>query len=209
MRTLSIIAGAALALAISILPAGALRAEEAAAARVADLGPAVGAEIPHSLSAKTAFGDAADFNAMSGDKGIALFFVRSVDWCPYCQAQAIDVNERAAEFEERGLNVVFLSYDTPEKQQKFIAKREIKPVVISDHGAEIIQAFGLLNKKYDEGSRYFGIPYPAVFVINADKQVAAKLYEEDYAVNDKSYRNRPAVDIILDAIDEAAGEGRL
>lgn len=173
----------------------------------AQLGPEIGAAIPHDLNIADANGEQKDFGALTGENGMALFFIRSVDWCPYCKAQAIEVDGRAEEFEERGLSVVFLSYDEPMKQQEFIERRNIKSVVLSDTQSEVIKSFGLLNENYERDSRAYGVPHPAVFIVNNDKTVAAKLYEEDFLTNAKSYRNRPAVDLILDAVDEAVAAG--
>jgi len=174
-----------------------------------ELGPALGETIPHDLSVPTAHGGMEDFQSLSGEKGMALFFIRSVDWCPYCKAQAIEVDGRVKEFQDRGLNVVFLSYDQPEEQQAFIERRKIESVVLSDTESEVIKAFGLLNENYAVESRGYGVPHPAVFVVNNDREVAAKLYESDFISNDKSYRNRPAVDLILEAVDAAAADGKI
>lgn len=175
----------------------------------AELGPALGETIPHDLSTPTAHGEMKNFQSLSGEKGMALFFIRSLDWCPYCQAQAIEVEGRAKEFHDRGLNVVFLSYDPPAEQQAFIERRKIDSVVLSDTESEVIKAFGLFNENYEVGSRGYGVPHPAVFIVNNDRQVAAKLYERDFISNDKSYRNRPAVDLILETVDAAAADGKI
>ena len=174
-----------------------------------ELGPALGETIPHDLSLATANGDNENFESLTGEKGMALFFIRSVDWCPYCQAQAIEVDGRAKEFQDRGLNIVFLSYDPPEEQQAFIQRRNVKSVLLSDTESEVIKAFGLFNDNYDEGSRGYGVPHPAVFIVNNDREVAAKLYESDFLSNDKSYRNRPAVELILETVDAAAADGKI
>ena len=42
-----------------------------------------------------------------------------------------------------------------------------------------------------------------VFIVDEEGVVDAKLYEDDWATNDKSYRNRPAVETILDAVKDA------
>lgn len=195
----------ALAAAFAVV-AGTANASEA---DTPELGPAVGAEIPHDLSATAHDGAAQSFETLRGDRGLALFFVRSVDWCPFCQIQVMDVDRRAAEFEERGLNVVFLSYDTPEEQTQFVDRRKIQSLLLSDTESEIIDAFGLRNENYEEGSNAYGVPHPVVFIVNPDRIIAAKLHEEDYLSNDRSYRNRPAVDLILNAVDEAASAGEL
>jgi len=173
-----------------------------------ELGPAIGETIPHDLSIMSASGVVRSFDTLVGEKGMALFFIRSIDWCPFCQAQVIEVDGRAQEFEDRGLSVVFMSYDPPAEQQKFIKRRKIDTVLLSDQESEVIDAFGLRNENYELGSRGYGVPHPAVFIINTDKTVAEKFYEDDFLSNTKSYRNRPAVDIILEAVDQAAAGGR-
>ena len=168
-----------------------------------DLGPTLGDKIPHDLTVMTALGDETSFQQLTGEKGLVLFFVRSVDWCPFCRAQAVDVNKRIAEFNDRGLNVAFVSYDAPTKQAPFVRKWGFEPALLSDEKIEVIEAFGLRNETHKEGSRFFGIPHPAVFIINNEKGIVGKLYEEDYISNAKSYRERPAVDVILDVADMA------
>ena len=49
-----------------------------------------------------------------GKNGVVLMFFRSADWCPYCQAQLIDMNGGVPEIEKRGYRVAALSYDSPE-----------------------------------------------------------------------------------------------
>jgi peroxiredoxin len=177
--------------------------------QLVELGPPVGAVIPHDLSTLDADGVAREFKNLTGEKGVVLVFIRSLDWCAFCQVQTLDITKREAEFEAKGLNVVFLSYDTPELQTRFKKKSHINPTVLSDPDSEIIKAFGLLNESMNPNGRYYGAPHPVVFIVNNEMTIAAKLYEEDYLSNDKSYRNRPKIDFILSAIDTAAAEGRL
>ncbi len=177
-------------------------AAAAPAADAADLGPNVGAAIPHDLAATDASGAARDFDSLVGPKGMALFFVRSVDWCPYCKAQTLSVDASRAEFEKRGLSVVFVSYDAVEKQKAFAAAKNVGVTLLSDPKSEIIDAFGLRNEKHVSG-RFAGIPHPAAFIVKPDRTIAAKLYEADYATNDKSYVNRPEVGAVLAAADGA------
>ena len=176
---------------------------DASVVNAPDLGPALGDKIPHDLTVLTSAGVETNFEELVGEKGLALFFVRSVDWCPFCRAQAVDVNTRLADFRKRGINVAFVSYDVPAKQSPFVKKWDFEPALLSDEKIEIIDAFGLRNETHKEGSRFFGIPHPAVFIINSEKAIVGKLYEDDYVSNAKSYRERPAVDLILDVVDGA------
>lgn len=170
--------------------------------RAEELGPAVGETIPHDLTLADADGTAQDFDSLVGEQGMALFFVRSLDWCPFCKKQATDVNERYDEFTKRGLSVVVVSYDAPEKLKAFSAANDFAPVALSDANIDAINAFGIRNEQHTEG-RFYGIPHPVVFIVDTDKTVVAKFYEEDFATNNRSYAKRPAVDVILDGVDAA------
>lgn len=174
----------------------------AAPALAGELGPKVGAAIPHDLAATDATGAARNFDSLIGPKGMALFFVRSVDWCPYCKAQTLSLDASSSDFTARGLSVVIVSYDAPEKQKKFAADRAVEITLLSDPKSEIIDAFGLRNEKHTSG-RFAGIPHPAAFIVKPDRTIAAKLYETDYETNDKSYQNRPEVGAVLAAADGA------
>lgn len=189
--------------ALGLFAAGpAAASSPASETQAADLGPKIGAAIPHDLTATDATGATRSFESLVGPKGMALFFVRSVDWCPYCKAQTLSVDAARAEFEKRGLSVVFVSYDAADKQKKFAAEKSLGVTLLSDPKSEIIDAFGLRNEKHVSG-RFAGIPHPAAFIVKPDGAIAAKLFETDYATNDKSYVNRPEVGAILAAADAA------
>lgn len=159
----------------------------------AELGPEVGATIPQTER----------FEEALGEEGATIVFVRSVDWCPFCKTQVMELSEAAASFEAEDRPLIFVSYDSSELQQTFAARNEIEQTFIADEGSEIIKAFGILNENHRPGSRAYGIPHPSVFIVNEDGVVEDKLYEEDYITNSRSYRNRPAVDVILEAVREA------
>ncbi|MGE0409864.1 MAG: peroxiredoxin family protein [Amphiplicatus sp.] len=182
--------------------AGAVLGMSFGTAGAADLGPPVGARMPHDLAAEDATGAARSFDNLAGENGMALFFVRSVDWCPYCQRQTLEVNAAKPEFDARGLSVVVVSYDPVEKQKAFADKNDVSATLLSDPRSEIIDAFGLRNEKHATG-RAAGIPHPAVFIVGPDRVIRAKLYEEDFATDDKSYTKRPAVEAVLSAADKA------
>ncbi len=179
-----------------------LAAPAPVAAETADLGPRIGAAIPHDLAASDSSGATRSFDSLVGPKGMALFFVRSLDWCPYCKAQALSVDASRAEFEKRGLSVVFVSYDAAEKQKAFADSKKVGVTLLSDPKSEIIDAFGLRNEKHASG-RFAGIPHPAAFIVKPDRTIAAKLFEADYATDDQSYVNRPEVGAVLAAADGA------
>jgi peroxiredoxin len=154
------------------------------------LGPGIGSTVP----------ELARFEPLMGEEGATIVFVRSIDWCPYCKSQVQELAEMGQDFAEEGKPLVFVSYDTAAKQAAFSQNQGIEARFIADEGSELIEAFGLLNENHRPGSRAYGIPHPAVIIIDEEGVVEAKLYEEGYVTNDKSYRNRPAAETILDAV---------
>ena len=56
-----------------------------------DLGPPVGSIAPDIGVRLDATGMPRTLADVMGKNGVVLMFFRSADWCPYCQAQLIDV----------------------------------------------------------------------------------------------------------------------
>src|SRR4051812_6943728 len=55
-----------------------------------ELGPPVNAKVPDIGTPKDFTGTPRTLASLMGDKGLVLFFFRSADWCPFCQAQMMD-----------------------------------------------------------------------------------------------------------------------
>ena len=154
-------------------------------------GPAqLGDHIPADLSASDQQGKLRNFDDLHGDSGLILVFSRSLDWCPYCQKQAVDINGKRAAFEDQGYKIAMVTYDEPHKSKSFSDRHDIRYPVLSDHDSAIIKAFGLLNTEYKQGTKYYGVPHPAIFVISPDGLIKAR-YEE------KGYKKRPDLKVIL------------
>lgn len=168
-----------------------------------ELGPNIGTKIPHDLTMMTTNGKLENYSGLSGKNGLAVFFVRSFDWCPYCQTQAKDVNSRASEFKNRGINPVFISYDTPEIQKNFYDRWKFTIPILSDPNSEVIHAFDILNTDgVSKDSPIYGFPHPIVFIVGTDGTIKDKLYiESETKINGSSYKERPPIDAILAAID--------
>ena len=79
-----------------------------------DLGPPVGTKAPDIGTRLDQTGKPRTWADLMGKNGLVLMFFRSAEWCPYCQAQLIDINGGATEIEKRGYHVAGLSYDSPE-----------------------------------------------------------------------------------------------
>ena len=84
-------------------------------------------------------------------------------------------------FQQAGIGVVALTYDSPVLQRKFIDKYSITYPLLSDVGAVSITNLGILNTEYEPGDSNFGIAYPGVFVVNAAQQIVGKVFIEGYS----------------------------
>src|SRR5260221_8525056 len=142
-----------------------------------DLGPPVGAKAPDIGTRPDQTGKPRPAADLMGRNGLVLMFFRSADWCPYCQAQLIDVNGGVTEIEKRGYRIAALSYDSPEILQAFTAKRHIAFTFLSDPKSEVIDLYKLRDPQYPPGSRAYGGPRPIIFVLDKNFVIKAKLYE--------------------------------
>jgi peroxiredoxin len=163
-----------------------------------DLGPAVGTKAPDIGTRLDQFGKPHQLSDLMGRNGLVLFFFRSADWCPYCQAQLVDLIGGAAEIEKRGYRLAGLSYDSPEILETFNAKRHPTYTLLSDAKSEIIDRYNLRDPQYPPGNRAYGVPRPIIFVLDPQGVIKAKLFEE-------SFKNRPPVSSIISKLDELGG----
>ena len=161
----------------------------AAAAEEMRVGPVVGMPAPEA----TLLGPDGEvtFADLAGEKGTVVAFFRSADWCPYCQKQLVSLEDAAQPLDQLGWTLVAVSYDSPETLSEFKAKKELHYGLYSDPGSAAIDAFDLRNREMRPGSRYDGIPHPAIVFIGADGIVKGVLREE-------GYKNRPSNEAILE-----------
>jgi peroxiredoxin len=160
-----------------------------------ELGPPVGTKAADIGTRLDQAGKPRTLNDVMGPKGLVLMFFRSADWCPYCQAQLIDVNGGYGEIEKRGYRVAALSYDSPEILQTFTAKRHIAYTFLSDPKSEVIDLYKLRDPQYAPGSKAYGVPRPIIFILDKNGVIRAKLFEESFKV-------RPPVTAVISTLDE-------
>ncbi len=154
----------------------------------------VGDKIPTNLMLKDKIGEMQSFEALTGDKGLVVFFIRSADWCPYCQVQLLDLRKGAAdEIIKAGYGITIVSYDAPEKLNKFATRYSFDFPMLSDDGSETIKAFGILDESKEPGSFGYGIPNPTIYIVSKDKEIQGILAEE-------SYTRRPEISDIVETI---------
>jgi peroxiredoxin len=157
--------------------------------------PAVGEKAP-ALAAIDAMGKPQTLASVQGAKGTVLVFFRSAAWCPFCKAQLIDLNSKAAAtLKARGYALVGLSYDAPEVLAKFAAERGVEWTLLSDPKSKVIDGWQLRDPAYGPESMASGVPRPAVYVIDAKGRITARLMEADY-------KKRPQVEAVLAAVPD-------
>lgn len=160
-----------------------------AATVAATIGPPAGAPAPQ-IILQPVSGSPASLASLSGTSGTVIAFVRSADWCPFCKKQLADLDAIAAPLAAKGWTLIGVSYDDPEILAAFHAEKKLSYGLYSDPGSAAIKAFNLLNADMKPGTRFFGVPHPAIVFVSKDGTVTTVLREE-------GYRDRPAKEAIL------------
>lgn len=162
-----------------------------------DLGPSIGSRAPSMGAPQDETGKPRALETLVGEKGLVVFFFRSASWCPYCQAQLIDLNTGVADLAKRGYGLAGVSYEFPAVAAGFSADRDIKYPLLSDPKSEIIDRYNLRDPQYKPGSRAYGVPRPIILILDRNGVIKAKLYEE-------TYKTRPPVGLVIETIDKLA-----
>ena len=122
---------------------------------------------------------------------VALVFYRSADWCPYCIRQLKDLKARRADFASAGIQLVGISYDSPETLAKAVAKNGLDLTLLADVGSKTIDAYGIRNETLK--GRAAGVPHPTIFIVDREGVIRAKLQRD-------GYKDRPEADGIIAAV---------
>jgi peroxiredoxin len=162
---------------------------------VSRLGPQIGQEAPD-FRLEDAQGKVWTRDSIMGPKGAMLVFSRSVDWCPYCKTQAIELQSRAGELKAQGLGLAVITYDPPAVMADFSRRRGITFPLLSDPGSRTIKAYGILNTTVAADTSNYGIPFPGTFLIDRNGKVTSRFFEE-------AYRERNTVSTIMIALGNA------
>jgi peroxiredoxin len=162
-----------------------------------DLGPAINAKAPDIGTPPDQTGTPRALASLMGEKGMVLFFFRSADWCPFCQAQMMDLNTAVAGIERRGYKMAGISYDSPAVLKTFIEKRNIGYTLLSDPKSVVIDRYKLRDPQYPPGNFAYGVPRPIIFILDKNGVIKAKLYEE-------TYTKRPPATLVIETIDRLA-----
>jgi peroxiredoxin len=134
-----------------------------------------GASIP-GFELKDQSGKTQDFNSLKGSNGLLLIFSRSADWCPLCKSQLIDFEASRRNFEEKGIRVASITYDSPEVLKTFAQRKNVNFELLSDPDSKVIDAFGVRNLEVT--GMQAGIAIPNYYLIGPDGVIRHR-WEED------------------------------
>jgi peroxiredoxin len=179
-----LLAGLGLAVALIAAPA---------AAQTHNFGPAVGATLP-AISAPDQTGAIRTLASLAGENGTVLLVTRAADWCPFCQAQMVQLEGARARIEQHGYRIVTISTDSVEELAAFDRRRNIGYTMLSDEQAQIVRQLNLLDPTMQPSRRHNGLPAPTILILSPQGEVRAKL-------GDANYRVRPAPEAVLATLD--------
>jgi peroxiredoxin len=162
---------------------------------VSRLGPQVGQVVPD-FRLEDGQGKVWTRDAIMGPKGAMLVFSRSVDWCPYCKTQMLELQSRVNELKAQGLGLAVITYDSPAIMADFGRRRGITFPLLSDPGSQTIKAYGILNTTVAAGTNNYGIPFPGTFLIDRTGKVTSRFFEE-------AYQERNTISTIMIALGNA------
>ena len=113
-------------------------------------------------------------DAMLKKGPVAVVFIRSIEWCVYCQIQAIQLQSHFKEIEANGGQIVILTYDAPDKIKQFASKHKISLPILSDSSSKIIESFAMRSQR-GTGDQV-GSAMHGTFIIDQKGIIRAKPY---------------------------------
>lgn len=90
------------------------------------------------------------------------------------------LNDIKDQFESIGVGIVGMTYDKPEIIQAFHEKWDIGYPVLRDVDRQHVEAWGIRNQEYGEGTFAYGVPYPGVVLLSPEGEILAKWAENGY-----------------------------
>lgn len=166
------------------------------------------------FTARNADGSDFDFDPGVLERPAMLIFYRG-GWCPYCNRHLAELRHVVPELEERGMDVYFLSADSPANLSSAL-KGEAEGLdytLLSDARLSAAKAFGLAFRISDDyyrqakeygldleeasGETHRALPVPAAYLIDAEGMIRFAHANPDYTVRLSAEKLRANVDAVL------------
>lgn len=103
-------------------------------------------------------------------KHVILYFYPK-DNTPACTTEAIGFTGILPALQELEAVVIGISPDTPESHKKFIEKKNLKVILLSDVDKKVIKEYGKWGKKKFRGKEYIGV-IRSTFLIDPEGKIA-------------------------------------
>lgn len=103
-------------------------------------------------------------------KYIILYFYPK-DNTPGCTTEAIGFTGILPELQKLNAKVIGISPDTPESHRKFIEKKNLRVILLSDVDKKVIKQYGKWGKNKFRGKEYVGV-IRSTFLIAPDGKIA-------------------------------------
>ena len=140
-------------------------------------------------------GNVVDSTQLLAKGPLVLTFYRGV-WCPYCNMDLQAIEAAAAGIRELGASLASVSPQTPANSHKSQRDNRLSFPILSDHGGETANAFGIRFRLQDDlievyksfgtdlavvnGEPSWMLPMPARYVIAQDGIIAYAEINPDY-----------------------------
>jgi peroxiredoxin len=112
--------------------------------------------------------------------------------------QFVQLTRIAEDFEQTGVGVVGMTYDEADVIQAFHEEHALNFPLLRDVDARHVNAWGIRNEEYGEGSFAYGIPDPGVVLLSPEGRILAKWAEA-------GYRQRADWSTVLDEVRRRVG----
>ena len=195
-----------------LLCTGAARAEIAASAE--ETSPLAAGGAAPAFTARNADGSDFILDPSSLERPAMLIFYRG-GWCPYCNRHLAELRHVVPELEERGMDVYFLSADSPDNLASALHgdAEGLDYTLLSDARLGAAEAFGLAFRISDDyyrqakeygldleeasGETHRALPIPAAYLIDATGTIRFAHANPDYTKRLTAAELRANVDAVL------------
>ena len=100
-----------------------------------------------------------------------IVYFYPADNTPGCTTEAIGFTDILPEFQKLDATVIGVSPDSPASHAKFIEKKNLKVILLSDEEKEVLKKYGAWGPKKFRGKSYIGV-IRSTFLIDPEGKIA-------------------------------------
>jgi peroxiredoxin len=142
-------------------------------------GPDIGVQIPN-FSLPDESGKIRNWASLTGPNGGILAFNQSVDWCPWCRTQIVEMQESQELLLEHGLHSTSISVDRSILLKVFAKRKKLSYPLLADTRHVVIERFGIINPQIPKHDLHYGVPHPGQYLLDTQGAVRAKYFGVRY-----------------------------